>query len=129
MTDRFDNKPDGDDQAYSFASQFSNDAQAATSRAKHESDSMAARVTEVTTLFGRNIRELGGLIREHAPQNIRSQSEPIARSLQRAGTYLEEKTFDGIAEDVAQVIRKYPMQCLIAGVIIGVLLTRGRDSD
>jgi hypothetical protein len=129
MADHYEDNPNGEQSARRFSSQFSDTAKAATSKAKQDSESMAARVTEVTSLFGRNIREMADLIRDHSPQNFRRQTDPLATNLQRAGTYLEEKSFDAIADDVAHVIRKYPMQCLVAGVVLGILLSRRREND
>jgi hypothetical protein len=50
----------------------------------------------------------------------------VADTLEHAGSYLEERNLDGMLEDITGVIRRYPLQALLAGIAIGFLLARKR---
>jgi hypothetical protein len=87
----------------------------------------AARAREVTSGFGHQMREFGGRIRQRPVyEGARNTTNKVADSLEYAGSYLEEKNLDGMFDDLAGVIRRYPLQSLLAGIAIGFLLSRKR---
>ncbi len=102
----------------------------AKSRTSEIANQTAARAREVTSELGHQIKEFGGKIRERSPhESVRSTTNRVADTLESAGSYLEEKNFSGMLEDVAGVIRRYPLQALFAGLVLGFIFSRKRRDD
>jgi len=111
-----------------FSSRISETAEVARNKAEHVASATAARAREMTASVGHKVRELAGRIRQRPPhESARNATEKVADQLDRAGTYLEEKSFEGIAEDLTGIIRRYPIQSVLIGVGVGFLLSRRRD--
>jgi hypothetical protein len=73
------------------------------------------------------MKEFGGRLRQRPPhESVRVPTERVADTLEHAGSYLEERNLDGMLEDITGVIRRYPLQALLAGIAIGFLLARKR---
>jgi hypothetical protein len=103
-------------------------ADMARAKAEEMASATAARAREVTSNLGHKVREFAGRLREKSPhEGVRTTTNKVADKLETAGTYLEEKSFEGMADDVADVIRRYPLQSLLVGIGIGFLLSRRRD--
>ena len=60
---------------------------------------------------GRGLQKAGSRMRERAPEEgrIHDAADAIANRVERAGQYLEERDFRGVAEDVTDVVRRYPV--------------------
>jgi hypothetical protein len=108
-----------------------NDAsQTAKSKTSEFATQTATKAREVTSEFGHQVKEFGGKIRQKSPhETVRNTTNKVADTLESAGAYLEDKNLDGMLEDVAGVIRRYPLQSLLAGIAIGFLLSRKRRDD
>jgi hypothetical protein len=103
---------------------------AAKSKTSEFATQTASRAREVTSEFGHQVKEFGGRIRQKSPhESVRNTTNKVADTLENAGAYLEEKNLDGMLEDVAGVIRRYPLQALLAGIAIGFLFSRKRRDE
>jgi hypothetical protein len=90
----------------------------------------AAKAREVTGEFGHQVKEFGGKIRQRSPhESVRNTTNKLADTLEGAGAYLEEKNIDGMLDDLAGVIRRYPLQSLLAGIAIGFFLSRKKRDE
>jgi ElaB/YqjD/DUF883 family membrane-anchored ribosome-binding protein len=108
------------------SSRFSETAENVKLKAGQMASATAARAREMTSTVGHKVREFAGRIRDRSEGE--NATNRIADKLESAGTYLEEKSFEGMAEDLATVIRRYPLQALLVGIGIGLLLGRRRDN-
>lgn len=126
MNTQFDDRQEG--QQRDLSSRLTQTAEVAKTKAEEMAAATAARAREVTSNFGHKVREFAGRLREKSPhEGVRTTTNKVADKLETAGTYLEEKSFEGMAEDVAGVIRRYPLQSLLVGIGIGFLLSRRKD--
>jgi hypothetical protein len=100
------------DSARSVANAATGAMSSATEQAQHAAETM-----------GGGIRSLAGSIREHKPQGVLgTAAETVAEKLDSSGRYLEQEGFSGMAEDIAGMVRRHPMPCVLAGVGVGFLL-------
>lgn len=126
MNTQFDNREEGEER--DLSSRLTRTAEVAKTRAEEMASTTAARAREVTSNFGHKVKEFAGRLREKSPhEGVRTTTNKVADKLESAGTYLEEKSFEGMAGDVADVIRRYPLQSLLVGIGVGFLLSRRRD--
>jgi hypothetical protein len=109
---------------------LSDASQTAKSRTSEFATQTAARAREATGEFGHQMKEFGGRIRQRSPhESVRNTTNKIADTLEYAGTYLEEKNLDGMLDDLAGVIRRYPLQSLLAGIAIGFFLSHKKRDE
>ena len=59
----------------------------------------------------------------HAVREVRETASQVSDQVRG---YIEERGIRGLADDVTDVIRRYPMPALLCGVLIGILLARPR---
>jgi hypothetical protein len=112
-----------------LSSRVSETAGAARARAEQMASATATRAREMTSTVGHKVRELAGRLRERSPhESVRTTTNKVADTLETAGSYLEEKSFESMAEDLAGVIRRYPIQSVLVGIGVGLLLARRRDN-
>jgi hypothetical protein len=68
-------------------------------------------------------------VKEKSPRDaIRNFTEAAGQAKDQAKTYVESKSVSGFADDLAGVIRRYPVQALVVGLAFGFLLTRRRGN-
>jgi ElaB/YqjD/DUF883 family membrane-anchored ribosome-binding protein len=103
---------------------------------KEEKVQEAAQRGEISGLLVDKERALHGMgsgmtsaaerIRERAPQEGRAGriAEKVASTLETGGRYLAERDVPAIADDVAGVVTRYPMQSMWVGLGVGFLLGR-----
>jgi ElaB/YqjD/DUF883 family membrane-anchored ribosome-binding protein len=86
------------------------------------------RTNELSVAAGERLKSAADAIRERAPRDgmFGSAATAVADRLEGAGLYLQEENLAAIANDMAGVIRCYPMQSLVIGATIGFLLGRIR---
>ncbi|MGH8059946.1 MAG: hypothetical protein ACREOH_22360, partial [Candidatus Entotheonellia bacterium] len=91
------------------------------STAANKASGAAAAVAE-------KMGSLAGAIRQKVPQEgaVATAATAVADKLEVAGSYLQEKRFDNIAEDLCSLIRRYPMPSLLVGLGLGYWLGRSR---
>jgi uncharacterized protein YjbJ (UPF0337 family) len=84
------------------------------------------KVSEAGTAMGAKMSSIAESLRENAPQQgmVGSAAHSVADGLDAAGSYIKENTFENMAKDVTELIRRYPVQSLFVGVGIGYLFSR-----
>jgi hypothetical protein len=109
--------------AKEFASSASQTASDVASQAGHKAE-------EATTNVGHSIRSLAGTLREKLPHEgmLGTASSAVADSLDRSGRYIEEEGLQGIASDVTDLVRRYPIPALLIGLGLGYLIARSMRS-
>jgi hypothetical protein len=84
------------------------------------------KVNGATKTVGETMSALAGTIRANASQEgtLSSAAQTMANQLDTAGSYLQDKTFEGIGQDVTELIRRYPLQAVLVGLGLGYLFSR-----
>lgn len=86
---------------------------------------LSAQADTVMTATGQRMEELAATLRQKAPEgrahDIALQAADV---LERGGHYLERSTPATVRQDLETIIRKHPIETLIAGVGAGFLLAR-----
>ena len=62
-----------------------------------------------------------------AASKAREATEGVVSGLETAGSYLKEKDFGNIAADLADLVRKYPIQSALIGAGLIYLLSRSAN--
>ena len=88
--------------------------------------SNSSQTSQPLSVMGERIDALADAIRETAPQEgpIGAAATAITEKLDAAGSYLHAMDVDQMVDDVATVIRRYPIPSLLIGMGIGYLLAR-----
>lgn len=75
---------------------------------------------------GERIGSLADTIRDKVPNEGRvgTAATAVAEKLDVAGSYLQEKDFNHVLNDVSSMIRRYPVPSLLVGLGVGYLLAR-----
>jgi hypothetical protein len=116
--------------AQDLKTRLSDASQTAKAKTSELATQTAAKAREVTSEFGHHMKEFGEKIREKSPhESVRNTANKVADTIESAGAYIEQKNLDGMLDDVANVIRRYPLQSLLAGIAIGFLLSRKRRDE
>lgn len=92
---------------------------------KHASE-MASNLGEkaegAVTSVGERMSSWGESLRQSAPHEgtLGSAASSVAGTLESGGRYLQEHDFSDMAEDVTAVVRRYPIQALLAAFGVGL---------
>jgi vacuolar-type H+-ATPase subunit E/Vma4 len=105
-------------------------ASSASQSASDVASNVGHRVEDATTSVGSGMRNLAGTLREKMPHEgmLGSASSAVADSLDRGGRYIEEEGLQGIASDVTDLVRRYPIPALLIGLGLGYLIARSLRS-
>ena len=97
-----------------------------TAKAQEVGATAASKASEAATAVGEQIGSLAGVIRDHAPHEgaLATAATTVAGGLESAGSYLQEKQYANLATDLTALVRRYPVQFLLAGVGLGYWLAR-----
>ena len=72
---------------------------------------------------GEKISEAGAKLWENAPEGrIGDAIGAAAAQVETAGEFLADATVQEISKDLAGFVRKHPLQCLAAGLVVGGLI-------
>lgn len=84
----------------------------------------AQKAGQATAAVGEQLTSLAGTIRQKAPHDgmMGSAATSVADTLQAGGRYLQQHDLDELAGHVASLVRRYPMQSILAGLGVGFLL-------
>lgn len=117
------------DATQDFSSRPADTMEGMKNKAQDVASSAAAKVSDATHRVGAQIEALGTKVRESAPQEgaLATAATSVAQTLEGAGTYLQEKGFENMLEDLTSIVRRYPMQSLLLGVGLGYLLARSTE--
>ena len=69
---------------------------------------------------------LAAAIRERAPREgkLGTATTKVAEGLESVSHYLQERKFDHLGEDFRGLVRRYPLQSLLVGLGLGLLLAK-----
>lgn len=74
---------------------------------------VAQRFDDATTRAGRKVEAMG-----------RNVADTVAEKAQSVGSFLQEHDIAGMADDVADVVRRYPVQSMLVGIGMGFMIGR-----
>jgi ElaB/YqjD/DUF883 family membrane-anchored ribosome-binding protein len=80
--------------------------------------------------IGSGMKSLAGTIRDKAPGGgvLGNAASGVAGTLESGGAYLQDHNLHGMAEDATSLIRRYPLQAILLGVGVGILVGRALRS-
>jgi len=106
-------------------------ADAAKGKIKESAAGAATKVAQAASVVGEKIGSLAEVIREKAPLEgtVRTAATVVAKKLDAAGSYLQEKDLGEMGGDLARLIRRYPLPALLIGLGIGYLWGRSRGDQ
>ncbi|MGH7846057.1 MAG: hypothetical protein ACREQW_12935 [Candidatus Binatia bacterium] len=109
-----------------LAATVSETAGQAADQAQESASEAASKAREIASKVGHKVKELAEKVRERSPhETVRETTYKVANKLESAGSYLEDKDFESMINDVGSLIRRYPWKSLLIGVGVGFLLARG----
>jgi hypothetical protein len=118
------------DSAHDLRTRISEASHTARAKTAEFATHTAAKAREIAGEFGHQIKQFGEKIREKSPhETVRATTNKVADSLENAGSYLEQKNLDGMLDDMAGLIRRYPLQSVLAGIAVGFFLGHKRRND
>jgi len=80
-----------------------------------------------TKHLGEKIKDFVEGVKEKSPREaVRNITQAAGQAKDQAIDYVEHTTVRGVAEDVAGLIRRYPVQSLLVGMAFGFLASRRR---
>src|SRR5215475_2716462 len=97
-----------------------------SARAREFGATAAKKANEAAPVIGEKVKSLASVIRGKAPREgkMGTTATKVAGGLESASTYLQEKKFEHLGEDVKGLVRRYPLQSLLVGLGLGLLLAR-----
>jgi hypothetical protein len=98
----------------------------AKAKAQEYGSAAAEKISGAGTAVAEKMSSVAQSLRGNAPKEgmMGSAASSVADGLDAAGSYLQEKDFNHMAQDVTELIRRYPVQSLLVGVGIGYLFSR-----
>jgi uncharacterized protein YjbJ (UPF0337 family) len=99
-------------------------------KARELSATAASKAKAAAPVLGEKIGSLASVIRKKTPAEGRlgTSVTKVAGGLESASSYLQEKRFEHLGEDLRGLVRRYPLQSLLAGFGLGFLLAgRGKS--
>jgi hypothetical protein len=118
------------EKASSIAEKAKETARDAANKAGDMAKNVGNKAEDAVSSVGGQMKSLAGTIREKAPHEgiVGSTASAVANTLDSSGAYLQEHNLSGMAEDMTEVIRRYPIQSLLVGIGVGFLLARATRS-
>ena len=85
---------------------------------------------DAVSSVGGQMKSLAGTIRQKAPHEgiVGSTASAVASTLDSSGAYLQEHNLHGMAEDMTDLIRRYPIQSVLVGIGVGFLVAKATRS-
>jgi hypothetical protein len=98
----------------------SNDGGSAMEKISSKAQRVAQRLDDATTRTGRRVESMG----RTASDRLTRAADNLAERTESVGGYLQDHDVRAMADDVADVIRRYPVQSLLVGLGMGFMLGR-----
>jgi hypothetical protein len=75
---------------------------------------------------GGAMKSLAGTIRDKGPESgmLHNVTSGVASGLESGGAYLQDHNLHGMAKDVTDLVRRYPLQAILVGVGVGFCVGR-----
>lgn len=100
-------------------------ARQARDKAREWAHTAGDRIEDAKDTVGEGMEKFGGNLRDRGA----SAAAALGGRLQAAGTYLREHDFGDMNEGLKDVIRRHPLQSVLVGVGVGVILARALRSS
>jgi uncharacterized protein YjbJ (UPF0337 family) len=87
-----------------------------------------ARLQEYNDKYGGTVADLKAKAHDIGQTVVGKASEAataVRSGVEKASSYVQEKTLDSIGSDIAALVRKYPVQSVLIGMGVGIWLARG----
>ncbi len=87
---------------------------------------VGTKADELIASAGAGIQSLGDRLGKMGPQTgaLGSASQAVAQSVKDGGKYIEDAKLSGIAENIAQLIRRNPIPAVCIGIGLGWYMCR-----
>lgn len=97
-----------------------------TEMAQHAAKEVEHKADDFTGEVGGRIRDLGKQIGSQLPENgvFGGASQAFAKQIQDGGAYLQEAKFQGVVEDLSEVIQRHPIPAVLIALGLGWCLAR-----
>jgi len=128
MKDRPDDIASTTQKAQGVASDLAHKAQEAAStvagKAQNLAGAAAERTDDAISAVGERMSGLAGTIRQSGPREgvLGSATAKVADNLKAGGDYLKEHGVSEMAEDMTTLVKRYPVQSLLVGFGVGLLI-------
>jgi hypothetical protein len=123
------------EEASALAAKGKEVASSAVERTKAAASSVVQKAEDVASTIGHKaegaagtvgggMKSLAGTIRDAAPEGgvLGTAASGVASTLESGGAYLQEHNLHGMTEDLAHLIRRYPLPAILAGIGVGFLV-------
>ncbi len=114
------------DTASDLAHRASDAVSSAASSAADVASRVGDRAQEAVSNVGERMHSLGSAVRDRGPRGglLGSATSAVASGLETGGDYLQEQRLSGMLDDVKSLVRRFPIQSLLVGVGLGLLMSR-----
>jgi ElaB/YqjD/DUF883 family membrane-anchored ribosome-binding protein len=86
------------------------------SRVQGAAQAAATKAEETKQAAGEQMQNLA--------QRIREGGETVSEKTDQLGHYLQEHDFNAIGRDFTELVRRYPLQSVLIGIGLGILMGR-----
>jgi F0F1-type ATP synthase assembly protein I len=95
-------------------------------KAKDVASAVGDKADSAVSSVGSGMQSLAGTIRDKGPDSgvLGGAASSVASALDTSGRYLEEQGLSGIADDMTNLIRRYPIPAILIGIGMGYMLAR-----
>jgi hypothetical protein len=110
-----------------MASKVANQASDMASKVVHKVGDTAE---SATSSVGSGLQSAAGALRENMPNRgmLGSAAGAVADTLESSGRYLEDKGLSGMSDDIAGVIKRYPIPAVLLALGLGYLIASSTRS-
>jgi len=101
-------------------------AHTAGQKAQDLAHTAGQKAEDATSSLGSGMKTAADKVRENTPHEgmLGKASEAVASTLEKGGSYLQDKNLSGMADDVTEMIKRNPIPAVLIGVGLGFLLGR-----
>jgi len=88
------------------------------------------KAEDATASLGGGLKTAADKVRDAAPHEgmLGRASDAVASTLERGGSYLQDKNLSGMADDVTEMIKRNPIPAVLMGIGLGFLIGRSLRS-
>ncbi len=95
-----------------------------TQRVQDMTSTATQKAAQAASAVGEQMSNLAGTLRERMPQEgmMGAAATTVADSLTAGGRYLQQHDLEAIGKELTDLVRRYPIPCVLAGFGIGFLV-------